>query len=251
MDSLTDYNSKQTLYRRLVNATKKNRFLYTVAKIVNPGRKIEINKIADGLDNRNDTVLDIGCGDGYWTNHFSKKSKKVVGIDPFETDLKVARQYALPATEYVLGSGENLPFQDGSFNKVVSVCVFEHLKNDVKAFKEIRRVLASKGSLLATVDSLHSSYLSEEYREWHMKECYCSQLYTTESITEKLRLAGFTKVQAHYIMGTRLAIWWETMTEKFGAFVLLFSPVLYPLLMVIEGSPKKSGYKIFVKATKE
>lgn len=250
MSSLTDYNSKNTLYRRIVNLAKKNRFLYSLAKIVNPGRKVEINFISDGLNNLNDTVLDVGCGDGYWSNYFSKKCKKVVGIDPFETDLRVAREYAVPKTEFFFGSGENLPFTDGSFSKVVSVCVFEHLKDDAQAFSEIRRVLAVNGSLLATVDSLHSPYLTEEFREWHMRECYCSQLYTTESIIEKLKIAGFKDVEACYIMGTRVGIWWEVMTEKFGAFVLLLSPVLYPLLMVFEGSPKKSGFKIFIKATK-
>jgi SAM-dependent methyltransferase len=250
MKSLTDYNSKNTLYRRIVNLTKKNRLLYGLAKIVNPGRKIEIKTITTGLDNVEDTVLDVGCGDGYWTNHFSNKCKRVVGIDPFVTDLDVARQYAVPKTEFLLGSGENLPFAEASFSKVVSVCVFEHLKDDAQAFKEIRRVLAEDGSLLATVDSLHSPYLTEEFRDWHMRECYCSQLYTKESITEKLQMAGFRNVEAHYIMGTRIGVWWEVMSEKLGAFVLLLSPVLYPLLMILERSPKHSGFKIFVKATK-
>lgn len=249
--SLTKYHSKNTFYRQIVNATKKSRFLYSLVKALNPARRIEIKRINDHLKNsENDWILDVGCGDGCWTNYFSRKVKKITGIDPFESDLNIAKQFAVAKTEFFLGTGENIPFQDNTFNKVISICVFEHIPDDVKAFREINRVLIKDGFLLATVDSLDSPYISDHHRNWHMKTCYCNQLYTLNSISNKLKEAGFSNVQAHYFMGTRLGVWWEKMTEKFGAFILFLAPFIYPFILLLENSPKKSGYKIFVKAMK-
>ena len=41
---------------------------------------------------------------------------------------------------------EHLPFQDGSFTEVTSVCVLEHLRNPGAAVKEMFRVLAPGGN---------------------------------------------------------------------------------------------------------
>jgi len=37
-------------------------------------------------------VLDIGCGNGYWAGEFVKKGCEVVGIDPSESGIRLARQ---------------------------------------------------------------------------------------------------------------------------------------------------------------
>jgi SAM-dependent methyltransferase len=247
------FTPNNTLYRKLVNALKSNYFLLVLVKILNPGRRVEIlnirrNLLTPGAEKH--VVLDVGCGDGYWSRYFSKYTSKVVGIEPYETDLKKAKKYANPKTEFVKGTAESMAFPDGSFDKIVSVCVFEHLYDDVQAFREFNRVLNDKGMLLATVDSLNSPFVSEKHRSWHMQACYCKQLYDTQGISEKLQRAGFKKVEAYYIMGNRLSVFWEILMEKMGVFAFFLLPFFYPAILLSERSPKKTGYKIFIKAEK-
>jgi SAM-dependent methyltransferase len=245
------FTPNNTLYRKIVNALKSNYFLLVLVKILNPGRRIEIINIRRNLArSKSETILDVGCGDGYWTRYFSKYANHVVGIEPYETDFKKAKKYANPKTEFFQATAESLTFDDGSFDTLVSVCVFEHLYDDVKAFREFHRVLNTNGVLLATVDSLNSPYVSDKHKRWHMHACYCKQLYDTKSIREKLTLAGFKKIEAHYIMGDGISVFWEKLMERIGVFAFVLLPFFFPAIMLLEGGPKKSGYKIFVRAEK-
>lgn len=247
------YTPKDTLYRRIVNLLKSNYTLLVFLKVLNPGRRIEIVNIKRGLLSSGEgdgSLLDVGCGDGYWSRYFSKYVSKVVGIEPYEVDLMKAQKYAIPKTEFLFGTAEKMSFNDNSFDRIVSVCVFEHLYDDVAAFREFYRVLADNGVMLATVDSLSSPYISQKHIQWHMSACYCKQLYTVESITKKLKTAGFAKIEAFYIMGSRISVFWEILMEKIGVFAFVFLPIFWPLIMILERGEKKSGYKIFVKASK-
>jgi ubiquinone/menaquinone biosynthesis C-methylase UbiE len=52
-----------------------------------------------------------------------------------------------PDTEFIIGTGESLPFRDCSFNAVSSVLVFSYVKNPVATLSEVYRVLEPGGSL--------------------------------------------------------------------------------------------------------
>ena len=75
-------------------------------------------------------LLDIGCGTGISTNFFKVKS---IGIDNCKEMIenKENLQY---------GNAEKLPFKDKAFNTVISVTVFQNIKNMEKALKEAIRV---------------------------------------------------------------------------------------------------------------
>lgn len=237
--------------RRLINYFKNIHFVNVLIKKINACRKIEINCIRnEGNFQKKDVVLDIGSGDGYWTNYFGKLCSKIIGVEPYEEHLNIAKKNYSGNCSFVLGSAENLKFDSNSFDKVISVCVFEHLFNDTLAFSEINRVLKPNGKLLATVDSLNSIYISEEYKEKHMKECYCAQLYSTESVTKKLSEAGFKNINANYIIGSKVSVLYEMLSEKIGVISYFLMLPLYPLIMVLERGYKQSGYKIFVTAEK-
>ncbi len=240
-----------SFYRKIVNFFKNINLINVLIKKINACRKIEINCIDNAGDfKKSDTVLDIGCGDGYWTNYFGKKCAKIIGVEPYKEHLAMAQKKYSDNCDFVLGSAEDLNFKESSFDKVISVCVFEHLFNDKLAFAEIHRVLKPAGKLAATIDSLNSKYISDSYRKKHMKECYCAQLYTTETITVKLKDAGFKNIKANYIIGSWLSIFYEKLSEKIGALSYIVMLPLYPLIVLLENEFKNSGYKIIVSAEK-
>ena len=240
-----------SFYRRVINYFKNIHFVNVLVKIINACRKIEINCIKNlGDFRKSDVVLDIGSGDGYWTNYFGKFCSNITGVEPYQEHLNIAKKNYSGNCSFTLGSAENLEFDSNSFDKVISVCTFEHLYNDAVAFSEINRVLKPGGKLLATVDSLNSDYISEDYKKKHMKECYCAQLYTLESISKKLSQAEFKNIEANYIIGSRISVSYELLSEKIGVLSYFLLLPLYPLIMFIEKKYKQSGYKIFVIAEK-
>lgn len=88
-----------------------------------------------------DTVLDVGCGTGYFTRRFAEGLEgSVVGLDPSASWTSFARSHAGDREHYVRGAAEALPFADGSFNRTVSVAALCFAEDARKAAREIVRV---------------------------------------------------------------------------------------------------------------
>jgi ubiquinone/menaquinone biosynthesis C-methylase UbiE len=94
-----------------------------------------------------DRVLDIGCGNGIYTQWLAKKCDVAVGIDHNQKNLDWAKT-EFPHCEFVFSNGESLPFDDNSFGAVMLTEVLEHLQDDRATLKEIARVLRPGGVLL-------------------------------------------------------------------------------------------------------
>ena len=104
-----------------------------------------------------ETVLDVGCGTGTLAIAAARRvgpSGAVHGIDPSEDLLRRARKKARRAAgvdvDFLVGSGEALPFADESFDLVLTTLVLHHLPHDAlrDSVREMRRVLRPMGRLL-------------------------------------------------------------------------------------------------------
>jgi ubiquinone/menaquinone biosynthesis C-methylase UbiE len=99
-------------------------------------------------------VLEIGCGTGNLTVLVKRlcPAATVVGLDPDPKALARAGQKTERAAVSIRlerGFADQLPFPDGSFDRVLSAFMLHHLKADEKkgALSEARRVLAPGGSV--------------------------------------------------------------------------------------------------------
>ncbi|OZG75243.1 methyltransferase type 11 [Hahella sp. CCB-MM4] len=105
-------------------------------------------------------VLDVACGTGALTCHAADSTgggHLVTGLDINEDMLAVARDKK-PTIDWRQGSAEELPFQDESFDVVVSQFGFMFFENQVTALKEMMRVLKPGGRLaVAVCDALDHS----------------------------------------------------------------------------------------------
>ncbi len=83
------------------------------------------------------SMLDVGCGRGYWANRVAR-----------DTGLTVTGCDVLPNVEldgeYVVGSIEDLPFADGQFDIVFSSHTIEHVRDLRRAISELKRVAAKQ-----------------------------------------------------------------------------------------------------------
>jgi len=90
-------------------------------------------------------ILDVGCGlrphghvnvDIYRRKNPEINSQKIIDVDVHKI------------TNFVLASGEKLPFRNESFNEVYCSHVIEHVKNPYRLLSEIRRVCEKDGKII-------------------------------------------------------------------------------------------------------
>jgi len=111
-------------------------------------RQIELARLVPG-----EAVLDIGCGTGTLAIAAAKAVRPngtVAGVDPSSDLLGRARKKARRAgveVAFETAGGDDLPFDDTSFDAVLSTLVFHHLPGEIvhRTFGEIRRVLKPHG----------------------------------------------------------------------------------------------------------
>ena len=106
-----------------------------------------------------DSVLDIGCGDGFLTNALSELGKRIVGIDTSVTGVSLAQSRVDNASvELAVGSASDLPFKENTFDVVTLFEVIEHISTGQaeNAIGEINRVLREKGKLILTTPNSHN-----------------------------------------------------------------------------------------------
>ena len=105
----------------------------------------------------NDRILEVGSGGCGIIFNFG--AEDCLGIDPLADDLRQLfpwqRTSEVPTVQ---AEGENLPFDDASFDIVLSDNVIDHAENPQRILKEIARVLRPGGLFYFTVHVHHPFY---------------------------------------------------------------------------------------------
>jgi ubiquinone/menaquinone biosynthesis C-methylase UbiE len=101
-----------------------------------------------------DHILDVGCGHGRSLMELAARAPRgrVVGVDPSELMIEIAKQRNRPLIEaarvdVILSSVESLPFPDDTFDKAQCVHVIYFWKDIEMSLREIARVLKPGGRL--------------------------------------------------------------------------------------------------------
>lgn len=97
-------------------------------------------------------MLEIGCGAGDLASHFPEELV-YMGIDPHEHSLWQSRQKH-PHRQFIIGSADHLPFDDGSFDLIFSHQVLEMLTQPRRALKEMIRAVKPGGFVIIIAPNL-------------------------------------------------------------------------------------------------
>ena len=122
----------------------------------NPLPALEEPHVREALgDVRGRDVLDLGCGTGRHTVWLAEAGARVMAADFSESMLERARRKVSAAdVRFIVHDlHEPLPFDDASFDAVVSGLVLEHLRDLDRFFIEAHRVLRSEGR--AVMSAMH------------------------------------------------------------------------------------------------
>jgi ubiquinone/menaquinone biosynthesis C-methylase UbiE len=98
---------------------------------------------------RDDRVLEVGCGNGKTLAVLAQRGVDVVGFDFSRGGLELCKRSGLPRTELVQGNVLELPFTAESFDAILCHHVLEHLFREERevAAMELTRVLRNGGRL--------------------------------------------------------------------------------------------------------
>ncbi|MDD5738891.1 MAG: methyltransferase domain-containing protein [Candidatus Pacebacteria bacterium] len=117
----------------------------------NPWLEIEF-LFAENIE-KNDKVLDLGCGNGRYVDFIKKNKGQYYGLDNSEQLIKIAKQ-KYPQEDFQVGDALGLPFEDNFFDKIYSIAVLHHIPSKefrLEFLQESKRVLKNGGIFVLTV----------------------------------------------------------------------------------------------------
>lgn len=132
-------------------------------------------------------VLDIGSADGpavgFIDEIISKGSGKKIAMDIVPDGL---------GPDDIVGSVEEIPLSDSTFDIVSAFDVIEHVEDEHKGLTEIHRILKSGGYFMMSVPAYQWAWSLHDVSLHHKRR------YTTGRAEEALTKAGFTVIKKSY-----------------------------------------------------
>ena len=153
------------LYDRLADTWwDENGFLNLLKTTVNPWRLPYFARVSTqlGVDPRSARALDVGCGGGLLAEELAAMGFAVTGVDPSVQSIETARAHAAQGNlsiDYRVGSGNDLEFDDASFDVAFCCDVLEHVSDWDAVIGEMARVLRSGGILF--YDTINRTFASK------------------------------------------------------------------------------------------
>lgn len=134
----------------------------------------QLNSFANLVD-PGETVLDAGCGEGMLLWKMKERGADVTGLDISRPNLDAAKTFlagkGIDDVELVQGDLEKMPFEDNSFDTVVSSHVLEHLPDFDKGLSEIHRITRKKAIIaLPTCLNLSATSLLGGVDYWYLSK---------------------------------------------------------------------------------
>jgi len=152
-------------------------------------RAIVRDELTRRLMGKDAIILDLGAGTG-GTIRALRGLGRFIGLDLSVQACSFGAQRT--NAPYVMGSALQIPLKDKSVDAVLALDVFEHIKDDACAIREVRRVLKDGGVLLATVPCHPWLYSAHDVALHHVRR------YRKEDFLCLLRDCGFSVVRASY-----------------------------------------------------
>lgn len=121
---------------------------------------------------RGKRVLDIACGEGFGANLLANSASFVLGVDRDGSAVTNAKyQHVKDNLNFCVGTCEEIPCQDASFDIVVSFDTLEHVTNHERFLAEIKRVATPEGLFLISTPEKHEyNKLAASPNPFHQRE---------------------------------------------------------------------------------
>lgn len=133
------------------------------------------------LDLSNLNVLDAGCAAGWYTDQLLQRGAKVVATDLSQEMVEATkRRVEEKATVICLDLEEKLPFENNTFDLIISSLTLHYIKDWNNTFSEFKRILKPNGLFLF---SIHHPFTDVQLLE-------DANYFTTELIIDEWKKEG-------------------------------------------------------------
>lgn len=180
-------------------------------------------------------VLDAGAGYGqhtYWLCQRLPKAR-ILAVDVKEEQVQDSNQFFS-----AIGKGEQVRFEvadltafshPDSYDLALSVDVMEHILDDVAVFRNVCSSLKKGGMMLVSTPSDQGGSDVHEGDDSSFIEEHVRDGYNIREIEEKMRSAGFSRVEARYQYGAPGKISWR-LSMKYPILMLGVSKAFFIVL---------------------
>lgn len=134
-----------------------------------------------------EAVLDLACGEGFFSREFNKAGANVLGVDAGADLVALAKKSSPKEVLYRVADAVNLSFlNDGSFDAVVIILALQNIENLSAVLRESRRVLKKSGRLLVVLN--HPVLRVPKFTGWGWDEGQSLQYRRVNRYMSELKL---------------------------------------------------------------
>jgi len=168
-----------------------------------------IERLIDKHCPKNATILDVGCGGGYYPYFISHGVKgSYLGIDINEHESWQTKEENGMHISFLVHDAKKLQNLNQKFDFIVAIQSFEHIKKDVEAIKGMRICLKEEGYITLTIPSKYSFFLYgfHGYRRYSISKIKRLVNENGLYVIEAIKLGGLTCFLLHFVMWTIPAV---------------------------------------------
>lgn len=148
---------------------------------------------------KTDTILDIACGQGFFSRAIAEKGAKVIASDIAKELISIARENSSKSIEFHVTSADSLTFcTDNSVDKAIIILALQNIENFNGVIKEAYRVLKPNGKFYIVLN--HPAFRIPKKSSWQWDDLSRTQYRRIDSymsdIKERIEMNPGT-VQTH------------------------------------------------------
>ncbi|MBI3631871.1 MAG: methyltransferase domain-containing protein [Candidatus Vogelbacteria bacterium] len=115
-----------------------------------------------------DRIVDLACGQGFFSRKFQDAGASVVGVDISKELIGIAKNYK-DGIEYFVSSADKLDFlKNASVDKIVIILALQNITNIQAVFKECSRILKKNSSMVFVLN--HPAFRVPKESSWGFDE---------------------------------------------------------------------------------
>ena len=137
-----------------------------------------------------ESLLELGCGQGFFVEEFSKISKHVVGVDLGKELIEIAKknlpaQAGIPNAKFLAGNAEDQKILQGEkFDAIIIVLALQNMKDLGAVVKNMSRLLKENGRVVIVLN--HPTFRIPKQSSWGTDTAAKSQYRRVDAYMSEL-----------------------------------------------------------------
>ena len=137
------------------------------------------------------SILDIGCGCGWFVRYWNRRYCNAIGIDPSKSARDIAREYGSIVVDTI---------PDKKFDAVLLSLVLEHVPNPLESLIEVNDMLNDDGIVIVVVPNEFNplqSIVAKDYgKDWFVQKPHINY-FSKQTAIDIVKKAGFDIIETH------------------------------------------------------